>query len=155
MDEEPSRIGLEEAAAIIGVHRATVNEMIRDGRLPAERIGPHWFVERPAVETFAQAYVRPKSAPKRHPSNTTRGMWTEEILSYLNEWHNATVSELQSVVNLHPGNIRKYLALAEADGLTQRDEYSDWSLTPAGAQWLWLGERTPPSVTPHLRTVAG
>ena len=58
------------------------------------------------------------------------------------------MDELQAVVDLHAGNIRKYLAFAEADGLADRDDYSVWTVTPEGRRWLdsnvaLSGEKSP------------
>jgi len=39
------------------------------------------------------------------------------------------------VIDLHIGNIRKYLVLLEQDELAQRDEYGYWSLTDPGRVW--------------------
>jgi excisionase family DNA binding protein len=153
MQPSSTQIGLEEAASIVGVHRATINEMVRTGRIPAERIGPHWYIERQIVEEFSRTYQRPRNAPKRMPTNATRERWTYELLQLLNSWHSARVDELADFIDLHPGNIRKYLNQAERDGLLSRDTFAVWSLTPEGRQWL--GDRKPISGSGHLRSIAG
>lgn len=58
--------------------------------------------------------------------------WTEEILRWLQLWESATAEELDRVIDLHIGNIRKYLVFCEQDHLAERDEFGYWCLTPAG-----------------------
>lgn len=122
-------MGLPGAAERLGLHRATVNEMVQSGRLPATRVGAHWFITRADLEAFAASYQRPRNAPRRIPR---KPLVAPEILLTLVEWDDATVAELAVVIDMHEGNIRKHLCLAEADGLAQRDDFGRWSLTPAG-----------------------
>lgn len=122
-------VSLPEAGARLGLHRATVNDMVQAGRIPARRVGPHWFIEKADLERFAATYQRPRNAPKRLPRQPEVA---SEILARLAEWDEATVPELAMVVDMHEGNIRKHLCIAEAQGLAERDEFSRWRLTPAG-----------------------
>ena len=127
MDDE--LVGLPSAARRLGLHRATVNEMVQSGRVPATRVGAHWFITRRNLEAFAASYSRPRNAPLR---NRGKPLVAPEILSTLAEWDDATVAELAVVIDMHEGNIRKHLCFAEADGLARRDDFGRWSLTPAG-----------------------
>ncbi len=122
-------VGLPEAATRLGVHRATVNDMVQAGRIPARRVGPHWFIQESDLRQFAQTYQRPRNAPRRLPRAP---VVSPEILTFLAEWGEATVAELAAVVDMHEGNIRKHLCLAEAQGLAQRDEFSQWRATAEG-----------------------
>jgi excisionase family DNA binding protein len=122
-------IGLPQAAERLGLHRATVNDMVQDGRIPARRLGAHWYIEAGDLERFASTYERPRNAPRRLPRAVRP---SPKILELLGQWRCATVSELHEVVEMHDGNIRKHLCIAEAQGLVERDEYSRWSLTAAG-----------------------
>jgi len=125
-------IGLPEVASRLGLHRATVNAMVQDGRLPAERIGPHWFIKQSVADRFADNYVRPKNAPRHRTTPQAGTEWQARLLRLLSDWHDATVAELATAIELHPGNIRKYLCLLEAEGWVRRDEYGSWVLTEAG-----------------------
>jgi excisionase family DNA binding protein len=146
-------LGLPEAAKRLGLHRATVNEMVVDGRLNGERIGPHWFVKESVLNRFASSYERPKNAPKR--GATEAGvMWQHTILEKLAEWHDAGVQELSEVIDLHPGNIRKYLCLLEVRDLAQRDEGGMWSLTAEGQRMAVSWVRSSPHTAPAVRPVA-
>jgi excisionase family DNA binding protein len=133
MDAPQDLLPLLEVAKLLDVHRATANEMVRDGRLIGHRVGPHWFVERQELLRFAETYKRPKNAPKRANAGEAATRWTRLILERLADWHDATPDELFRVIDLHPGNVRKYLCLAEKDGLVERDDFGRWRLTAAGS----------------------
>lgn len=122
-------VGLPQAAERLGLHRATVNDMVQDGRIPARRVGAHWYIEAADLEQFAATYERPKNAPRRLPRAVRP---SPQLLALLAEWGRATVPELVEVVDMHEGNIRKHLCIAESQSLVQRDEYSQWSLTDSG-----------------------
>jgi excisionase family DNA binding protein len=139
-------LGLPEAALRLGLHRATVNEMVADGRLSGERIGPHWFVKESVLNRFASKYERPKNAPKRGATETS-ARWERMILERLSQWHDAAVQELARVIDLHPGNIRKYLCLLEVRELVQRDDFGMWSLTEKGQQLADTWFESPQSQT--------
>jgi excisionase family DNA binding protein len=125
----PRLVGLPEAAERLGLHRATVNDMVKDGRIPAQRVGAHWFIESQDLERFSHSYHRPRNSPRRSARAVQP---SEEVLSRVDDWGTATVAELNEVLDLHEGNIRKHLCIAEAQGFACRDEYSRWSLTNAG-----------------------
>jgi excisionase family DNA binding protein len=127
-------VGLPEAAQLLGVHRATANDMVKSGRLTGYRLGPHWYVRRSDLEIFARHYERPKNSPRRKVAGATAAYWTNDILRWLGMWESATSEELRRVIDLHVGNIRKYLSLAELDGLVTRDENGFWSLTSHGRE---------------------
>jgi excisionase family DNA binding protein len=130
--DEGALIGLPQAAERLGLHRATVNDMVHEGRIPARRIGPHWFIETGDLERFASDYRRPRNSPRRLPRAVKP---SAEILALLGDWGSATAAELREVVDMHEGNIRKHLCIAEAQGLAERDEYSRWAVTAAGRRY--------------------
>lgn len=127
--DEKALVGLPEAAERLGLHRATVNDMVKDGRIPAHRIGAHWFIRVSDLDCFASSYERPRNSPRRVPRTVQP---SAEILVLLGDWGSATVPELRQVLDVHEGNIRKHLCIAEAQGLAERDECSRWALTAAG-----------------------
>lgn len=57
-------ITVAEAAEIVGVTPARVRQLIREGRLPAESVGPIWLLRRGQVTTFARK-PRPNGRPKQ------------------------------------------------------------------------------------------
>lgn len=133
MSESDRLVGLPEAAHAIGVHRATLNEMVRDGRVRAERVGAHWFLSVEEFERLKATYVRPKNSPRRREGLAAAERWGREILRLLDEWGEGTSAELSKVLALHPGNVRKYLALLEADDLAERDDEGVWRPVTRGA----------------------
>ncbi len=117
--DAPDLVGLPEAAQVLGVHRATVNDMVLSRRLRARRRRGHWYIERELLEQFASTYQRPSNAPPPRPARELAAS-AGEILNLLRQWGDATVAELDEVLDLHEGNIRKQLRLLEARGLVER-----------------------------------
>lgn len=126
-------VSLPRAAEMLGLHRGTVNEMVNCGRLRGFRLGPHWYVRRSELDLFKEQYRRPKNAPLRR-NGQRRAYWTEHLVRWLSAWENASVEELSRVVDLHVGNIRKYLTLGDQAGLFKRDDEGLWRLTDAGRE---------------------
>jgi excisionase family DNA binding protein len=127
IETEEATVGLPEAADRLGVHRATVNDMVRSGRLPAHREGAHWRIDRAVFEQFASSYVKPPNAPARRP----RGLPTSapRLLELLQEFGSASAAELAPLVDLHEGNVRKHLCLLELTGEIRRRPDGEWELT--------------------------
>lgn len=123
-------VGLPEAADRLGVHRATVNDMVRSGRLPARREGAHWRIDRETFEEFACAYVKPPNAPARRPRGIPSS--APALLELLREFGSASAAELAPLLNLHEGNVRKHLRLLEHGGQVRRRPDGEWELA-AGA----------------------
>jgi excisionase family DNA binding protein len=123
-------IGLPEAAERLGIHRATVNDMVRSGRLPALRDGAHWRIDRTVFESFAAEYVKPANAPATRERQLPQS--TPEIMALLQEFGSASAGELVPFLGLHEGNVRKHLRLLELAGLVQRRPDGQWELMPNG-----------------------
>lgn len=62
------RVSVAEAAEILGVHRQRIHQRIRDGSLPAERVGRQWSIEEADL-----APVRHRKEPGRPLSS--RSAW--------------------------------------------------------------------------------
>lgn len=148
-------LSLPEAADLLGVHRATVNEMVLTGRLPAERVGPHWVIDENEFNRFRSTYERPKHYTRPKGASQASDHWVAHLLQLLAEWDSATVAELSEVVDLVPGNIRKYLCIAEARGLAVRNEYGDWMLTSGGRGQVGSPPATRPERESPSRVKAG
>ncbi|HEX9993514.1 MAG TPA: helix-turn-helix domain-containing protein [Acidimicrobiales bacterium] len=130
IETEHATVGLPEAADRLGVHRATVNDMVRSGRLPAHREGAHWRIDRKALEQFASTYVKPPNAPARRP----RGLPTSApaLLKLLEEFGSASAAELAPLLDLHEGNVRKHLRLLEHSGQVRRRPDGEWEVSMSG-----------------------
>lgn len=122
-------VSLPEAASELHLHRATVNAMVRDGRIPAIREGAHWFIHRKDLDEFAGTYERPANSPPRDRSSRALSGTGITLMGLLLEWDSATVDEVQLVTGLHPGNIRKNFRILEALHLAERGSDGKWRAT--------------------------
>jgi len=121
-------VSLPDAARRLGVARGSLNHLVREGRLAAERVGPHWYVDPVVLDAFAQTY-RPSNRRRTvRPVNESR----EQVARLLADWQEATADELAIGVGLHPGNVRKHLVILEAAGVAERDDQAYWRLTEEG-----------------------
>jgi len=123
-------LGLPEAAERLDVHRATINDMVQSGRLPAWRQGAHWRIDRQVFEDFAARYVKPPNAPARRVDH--RPSSTPAMLALLREFDSASPAELAPFLDLGVGNVRKHLRLLEREGLVRRRPDGEWELTTSG-----------------------
>ena len=46
-----------EAAKVLGIHPFTIQKLLRDGRLPAEKIANRWLISRQVAEEFSWSSV--------------------------------------------------------------------------------------------------
>jgi excisionase family DNA binding protein len=54
-----------EAAQILGIHRYTIQKLLRSGRIPAEKIVNRWLIQRAAAEDYAKTYVPKVGRPRQ------------------------------------------------------------------------------------------
>ena len=118
--------GLPEVAERLGVHRATVNDMVVSGRLAAQREGARWLVRRDDLDRFAASYVRPANAPDRRDSSLPTS--APRIIELLREFDSAFARELAPFLDLNEGNVRKHLRLMERQGLVHCRDDGQWVL---------------------------
>ena len=120
-----------EAARLLGITRISIHNMVTEGRLPAKRIDGHWYVAQGDVEAY-RPRLPPTAGIKRvGPLSSS----ARRLLALLEEWGSSKADELAVVVELHPGNVRKAMAIAEKLGYVARDGH-EWLLTEAGRRWL-------------------
>jgi excisionase family DNA binding protein len=122
-------VGLPEAAERLQLHRATINAMVRDGRIQAQRVDAHWFISREDLDKFAATYRRPRNTPPRARRQETLSPTSSHVIRLLLEWDKATVDEIQKITGVHPGNVRKNLRLLEAHKLAERTCDGSWRAT--------------------------
>lgn len=120
-------LALRDVADGLGVSRAAVNSMVRDGRLGAIRLGPYWYVCQPVFDEFRSSYEPPPSAGRRLGPRGGEPAMADVVYELLVDWGEARVDELSEVLGRHPGNIRKYLALLQTRGLVARAGDAVWS----------------------------
>ena len=54
-----------EVATRLGIHHYSVCRIIRDGRLPAQKIGRSWVVNSEDLDRIAQFYVSRRGRPSK------------------------------------------------------------------------------------------
>ena len=59
-------ISTAEVAQLLGIHHYSVCRIIRDGRLPARKIGKSWVVTAEDVAKLAKTYEARPGRPKKH-----------------------------------------------------------------------------------------
>ena len=52
-----------EAARLLGTHAVSVSRLVRQGRLPAEKVANRWLIPRALVEEFSKDYVGRRGRP--------------------------------------------------------------------------------------------
>ncbi len=62
-----------EAADMLGIHHMAIQRLLRDGKLPAEKIANRWLLRRTDVEEFAKTYVPKIGRPRQKRKYTKRG----------------------------------------------------------------------------------
>lgn len=67
----PRLLSTAEVAQQLGIHHYSVCRVIRDGRLPAQKIGRTWVVREEDVEELARGYVPSRGRPRKQ--TTTKG----------------------------------------------------------------------------------
>lgn len=61
-----------EAAAALGINPMTIQKLLRDGKLPAEKIANRWLLRRVDVDESARTYVPKVGRPRRKRKYTRR-----------------------------------------------------------------------------------
>ncbi len=62
-----------EAADILGIHHMAIQKLLREGKLPAEKIANRWLLRRADVQEFAKTYVPKVGRPRQKRQYTKRG----------------------------------------------------------------------------------
>lgn len=117
------RVTTTEAAKLIGRSQSAVRQAIHRGRLQATNERGHWWIEPDAV-------IRWDSASRRGPV-LIRQPSHERTAGLLAEYYSASVEELARLADLHPGNVRKHLALLAQEGRVVKLADGQWTLTSA------------------------
>jgi excisionase family DNA binding protein len=61
---------IPQAAARLGLDRTRVWRLVRDGRIPAQRVGPLWLIRQSDLDAFADEPRPPGRPPWRKPPPT-------------------------------------------------------------------------------------
>jgi hypothetical protein len=109
-----------QAAALTGRSQDAVKSAIRHGHLAGTRQIDGWRVIRKDVlawQKATRAMPRPSSRP-----------W-ERAAALLEDYGSLSTEELTVLLDRHPGNCRKYLALLRAEHRVQQLDDGQWVLT--------------------------
>jgi hypothetical protein len=110
-----------EAAALIGRTQSAVRAAINNQALPGFRHDGRNYVRRADLLAWDQRTRR----AKRHCVPAY-----EHTAQLLREYQSATTPELAELSQLHPGNIRKHLAILATQGRVECRPDGQWVLTP-------------------------
>lgn len=124
-DTEVQLLTTTQAAQLVGVTQGAVRIAILQGRLMGAKAGGVWYVERQELLDWRQR--TPPVTPR------TRQPW-ERVASVLVEYGTATADELAQLCELHPGNVRKHLAILSKQGRVHRLPDGQWTLTASERQ---------------------
>ena len=122
-----------QMAEHIGAHPATVR--LYAPRIPGATRNERgqWMLPATSVEA-ARRLISGALVGRKHRTSPLNGTG-HRALQNLAEWGNGTADELAIAMQVHPGNVRKTLAIAAGLGLTARDG-QNWSVTDSGRRWL-------------------
>ncbi len=114
---------LSTAEAARVVHRAqdTIRVTIRKGLLPAVKNHDDstWRVRRSDLVAWSD-HARRITVKRVHPS--------QQVAELLATYDSADVTELATIMGIHPGNVRKHLAILAAQGRAERQADGQWVL---------------------------
>jgi hypothetical protein len=110
-----------EAGELVGRSEAAIRSALCRGVLPGERGRDFWLVRAGDVIAWA------RHTPPGHGRRLARPR-TEEVIQLLTEWGSATAEEMATVMSLHVGNVRKFLAILAAEGRAERRDDGQWVL---------------------------
>lgn len=117
----------------VGSHPATVR--LYAPRIPGATRNERgqWMLPASSVEA-ARRLISGSLVGRKHRTSPLSGTG-QQALRHLAEWGSGNADELAIAMQLHPGNVRKALAIAAGLGFASRDG-QNWSLTDNGHRWL-------------------
>jgi hypothetical protein len=124
-DTEVELLTTTQAGQLLGVSQGAVRTAILKGRLMGSKVTGVWYVERKELFDWRQR--------TRHLTPRTGQPW-ERVASVLVEYGTATADELAQLCELHPGNVRKHLAILSKQGRVHRLPDGQWTLTASERQ---------------------
>jgi excisionase family DNA binding protein len=57
---------------MLGIHPLAIQKLIRQGRLPAEKVANRWLIPRAILEEFAKTYEGKRGRPRQKRKYTKR-----------------------------------------------------------------------------------
>jgi len=123
--EPVTMVTTTEAGRLVGRSGDAIRAACVNGKLPGRKDSQGcWHVD--PADVLAWAARTPPGHGPRLPRPRT-----DEVMELLRDWGSASAEELARVLAIHPGNVRKYLAILSAEGRAQRRSDGQWVLTTA------------------------
>lgn len=65
MDEKPGDVlTIEELSAYLKISKSTLYKLVREGRIPSQKVGRHWRFRKKAIDRWLEETRVEKSAPQ-------------------------------------------------------------------------------------------
>jgi excisionase family DNA binding protein len=93
-----TEISLHEVADVLNVHYMTVYRYVRQGLLPARKVGRSWFVSSADLEEFQSAKCTAESTSPPRPEARNTAPWAQRLESRLTEGDERGALELMESV---------------------------------------------------------
>lgn len=117
----PPRYGTAEAARLVGRDEATLRQAIAAKRLRAQQQDGRWSIS--ADDLLAWDAAAPRYRSTKVPAY-------ERAWEVLAEYPSTSAEELALLLDIHPGNARKYLAILAKQDRVTRLANGEWAPTP-------------------------
>jgi excisionase family DNA binding protein len=93
-----TEISLHEVADTLNVHYMTVYRYVRQGLLPARKVGRSWFVSAADLESFRNAKCEPEATSSPRPEPRNEAPWAQRLEARLTEGDERGALELMESV---------------------------------------------------------
>jgi excisionase family DNA binding protein len=65
MDEKPGEVlTIEELSAYLKISKSTLYKLVREGRIPSQKVGRHWRFRKKAIDRWLEETRVEKSVPQ-------------------------------------------------------------------------------------------
>jgi hypothetical protein len=118
---EDAVLGTREAGRLVGRTEDAIRAAIRGGTLPGERGRDFWYVRASDVIAWAARTRRGRGKSLAKPR-------TDEVVELLKEYGSVSTDDVATLLQVHPGNARKYLAMLGLQGRAYRRPDGQWAL---------------------------
>lgn len=114
-------LGTSEAGRLVGRTEGAIRAAIHQGSLPGERGRDFWYVRTSDVLAWAARTRRGRGKSLAKPR-------TDEVAELLKEYGSVSSDDVAALLQVHPGNARKYLAMLGLEGRACRQSDGQWAL---------------------------
>jgi hypothetical protein len=126
LSSEDVMLTTHEAGRLVGRSEGAVRKALGRGTLRGKRDREVWHVRAADVVAWA-------ACSRSGPGNPLPAPRTEDTVHILREYESASAEEVATLLGVHPGNARKYLAMLALQGRARRRADGQWVLTDNGS----------------------